>query len=157
MKIPHELIAGVCAKLIEAPKADAKSVRAAILQMREQLIAAMIEKNWDMRQLREWLAAQGVDVPLESLGRYLRGIRAARKANLEKAATRKREAPRVDPPAMPAPKSPAPSAPPERGIPPMPSSIWKRPPEASDDTGGAKESGAPRASSFSVRPDREKI
>lgn len=73
MKIPHELIAGVCAKLIEAPKADAKSVRAAILQMREQLIAAMIEKNWDMRQLREWLAAQGVDVPLESLGRYLQG------------------------------------------------------------------------------------
>ncbi|MCW2286821.1 hypothetical protein M2323_004636 [Rhodoblastus acidophilus] len=156
MKIPHELIAGVCAKLIEAPKADAKSVRAAILQMREQLIAAMIEKNWDMRQLREWLAAQGVDVPLESLGRYLRGIRAARKASLEKGTTQKREARRADPPAMPAPKSPSPSAPPERGVPPMPSSIWKRPPETSAEA-GAKESGAPRASSFSVRPDREKI
>jgi hypothetical protein len=154
MKIPHELIAGVCAKLIEAPKADAKSVRAAILQMREQLIAAMIEKNWDMRQLREWLAAQGVDVPLESLGRYLRGIRAARKTAQQAQPTGRRQTPRVDAPTTSSPNSGRGAAPNGSGrvIPPMPIPSWKKPSPGD----GAKEI-APRATSFPVRPDTEDI
>jgi hypothetical protein len=146
------LIAGVCAKLIEAPKADAKSVRAAILQMREQLIAAMIEKNWDTRQLREWLAAQGVDVPLESLGRYLRGIRAARKTAQHVQPTGRRQTARVDSPTTSSPNGGRGAATSGRVIPPMPIPSWKKPSPGD----GAKEI-APRATSFPVRPDTEDI
>ena len=64
MKISRDRIADACAKLDAAPKEDARSVRAAIFDMRAQLMSAMIEKHWTVAQLRDWLATEGIDIPV---------------------------------------------------------------------------------------------
>jgi len=165
MTISKAQISKVRANLEAAPaKEPAGSVRAAILQMRSELMAALIEKNWSFVELREWLATQGIDVSLAALQRYLVGVRAAKKAaaGLDAKTEPAKMPPGASaPPVLPMPMSgpsempdaslrPAPPAP--RQIPPMPK------PQMSGGQGTkAPEPSIPRASSFPVRRDRENI
>jgi len=151
MRISKAQISKARASLEAAPaKEAAESVRAAILQMRPELMAALIEKNWSFAELRDWLAAQGIEVSLVALQRYLVGVRAAKKA-----------ASAPTPPALPTlmsgqgemqDTSVRPIPPPPRPVPPMPK------PQVSGQQGTkALDPSVPRASSFPVRRDRENI
>ena len=105
MRISKAQISKARANLEAAPaKEAAESVRAAILQMRPELMAALIEKNWSFAELRDWLAAQGIEVSLVALQRYLVGVRAAKKAAAgqdARAAPAKKAASAPTPPALP--------------------------------------------------------
>ena len=165
MKISKARIAEARANLEKAPaKEDVGSVRAAVLQMRGELMAALVEKNWSFAELRDWLASQGIEVSLAALQRYLVGIRAAKKAARGQNADLPPEAKATGLSAAPAMATPgvgqgAVKANPPRVIPPMPGSVrvMSRPSEAGGQPVRAPNPTAPRASSFPVRPDREKI
>lgn len=165
MKISKAQISKARANLKTAPaKEDAGSVRAAILQMRGELMAALIEKKWSFTELRDWLATQGIEVSLAALQRYLVGVRAAKKAaceqNAEEASQPMAASARATP-AMPAPitgqgsaqASPARvSLPMPKPVPPMPK------PQLSGGQGASvQDPTVHRASSFPVRRDRENI
>jgi hypothetical protein len=165
MKISKAQISKARANLKAAPaKEAAGSVRAAILQMRSELMAALIEKNWSFAELRDWLAAQGIEVSLAALQRYLVGVRAAKKAAAGRdvmATSAPKAASAQTPPALPAPtsgKGRAHDAPP-RPVPPMPRPLPPMPkPQLSGGQGAqAPDPSVPRASSFPVRRDRENI
>ena len=158
MKISKAQISEARAKLQAAPaKEDVGSVRAAILQMRSELMAALIEKNWSFSELRDWLAAQGIEVSLAALQRYLVGVRAAKKAAAKVAgAPSNREAP-----AQPAEAAriSEPAGTPEaaaRAIPPMPKPVPPMPRPQSTAL-RATDPSVPRATSFPVRRDRDII
>jgi len=165
MRISKAQISKARANLEAAPvKEAAESVRAAILQMRPELMAALIEKNWSFAELRDWLAAQGIEVSLVALQRYLVGVRAAKKAAAgqdARAAPAKKAASVPTPPALPTmmsgqgetrDTSVGPIPPTPRPVPPMPK------PQVSGQQGTkALDPSVPRASSFPVRRDRENI
>jgi hypothetical protein len=159
MRISKAQISQARANLEAAPvKEAAESVRAAILQMRPELMAALIEKNWSFAELRDWLAAQGIEVSLVALQRYLVGVRAAKKAAAGQDA---RAAPAKKAASAPTlmsgqgetqDTSVGPIPPPPRPVPPMPK------PQVSGQQGTkALDPSVPRASSFPVRRDRENI
>lgn len=165
MKISKARIAEARANLEKAPaKEDVGSVRAAVLQMRGELMAALVEKNWSFAELRDWLASQGIEVSLAALQRYLVGIRAAKKAARGQSVDLAPKAKAAGLSAAPAMATPgagqgAAKANPPRVIPPMPGSVraMSRPSEPNGQPVRAPNPTAPRASSFPVRPDREKI
>jgi hypothetical protein len=165
MTISKAQISKVRENLEAAPaKEPAGSVRAAILQMRSELMAALIEKNWSFAELRDWLATQGIEVSLAALQRYLVGVRAAKKAaaGLDAKAAATKMAPSASAtPALPMPMSgqsetrdaslrPVPPAP--RPIPPMP-----RPQMSGGQATRTPDPSIPRASSFPARRDRKNI
>ena len=164
MRISKAQFSKARANLEAAPVKEAsESVRAAILQMRPDLMTALIEKNWSFAELRDWLAAQGIEVSLVALQRYLVGVRAAKKAAGQdaRAAPAKKAASAPTPPALPPlmsgqgetqDTSVQPIPPPPRPVPPMPK------PQVSGQQGTkAPDPSVPRASSFPVRRDREII
>jgi hypothetical protein len=164
MKIPKAQIAEARANLLAAPaKEDAGSVRAAVLQMRGELMAALIEKNWSFAELRDWLATQGIEVSLAALQRYLVGVRAARKVILAQSADRapKPESGVRETPAVPTSTAGQGSAQanPARAIPPMPRPVPPMPGPSVSAGPIAKtpDPSFPRASSFPVRRDRENL
>lgn len=144
MRFSNEQLSDMLAQLKSAPRAEAKSVRAAIMRMRGDLITAMVEKHWTVAQLRDWLATQGIEVSLATLKTYLPGVRAARKAAMEKTAAR-----------MPRANQSA-SAAPERVVPPMPTFAWKKSVESTG-SGDAPAEKIMRSTSFPVRPDTKDI
>jgi hypothetical protein len=162
MKIPKAQIAEARANLLAAPaKEDVGSVRAAILQMRGELMAALIEKNWSFIELRDWLATQGIEVSLAALQRYLVGVRAARKSGLAHTADRASKPNSSG--ADAAPTTPtrtagqgSAQANPVRVIPSMPRPVPPMP-SVSGQAAKARDPSVPRASSFPVRRDRENI
>ena len=163
MKIPKAKIAEARANLQTAPaKEDVGSVRAAILQMRGELMAALVEKNWSFAELRDWLASQGIEVSLGALQRYLVGIRAAKKAALAQnidPASKPRANGAGATPTMSTAGQGMTTANQPRVIPPMPGPVRSisRPQPSNGPTARGQDSAVPRASSFPVRPDREKI
>lgn len=165
MKISKAQISKARANLEAAPaKEAAGSVRAAILQMRPELMAALIKKNWSFAELRDWLAAQGIEVSLAALQRYLVGVRAAKKAAAgqdARAVSASTVASAPTPPALPAPMSGECRAHDSsaRPIPPMPRPVPPMPkPQLSGGQGTeTRDPSVPRASSFPVRRDRENI
>ena len=163
MKIPKAQIAVARANLLAAPaKEHVGSVRAAILQMRGELMAALVEKNWSFAELRDWLATQGIEVSLAALQRYLVGVRVARKSGLAQNADQVLKpdasggATRM--PTLAAGQGSA-QANPARVIPPMPGPVppMPRPNLSADQTAKTPDASVPRASSFPVRRDRENL
>jgi len=161
VKYSKAQIAQTRANLQKAPaKEDVGSVRAAIFQMRGELMAALIEKDWTYADLRDWLATQGIEVSLSALQRYLVGVRAARKAAKGEGAGQVLRVSTAGDRAAPA-RTPPPADPgsdmgdPPRVVPPMPRPIVM--PRALEHAERSEREQAPRASSFPIRRDRQEI
>ena len=154
-------------RLDAAPKRErAPRVASLLRAMRDEIAAVAEEKNLSYKDIQQMLAADGLAVSISTLSRHLGAKRKGRERDRTAAATNATNA--TDKPSSP--EAEQRSRPPEiaptkagkrtaggegRPIPPMPSPF----PSAIGATKpkGPPDATAPRASSFPIRRDRERI
>jgi hypothetical protein len=141
MSLSKEQVAQLRERIKKAPAKEPKRSLATIIrEMRPDLLRARRDKNWTLADMRAWLKAEGVEISIAALKKYLAPTRAAAVEKPGRATVADRR---------PVAKEGAVKAAPKSGT-----ARSERPSSSQVETGGET---VPRASSFHVRRDREEI